>query len=382
MQARVTIHFLYIIIAVFATIESASAHEIIFCGEKIPVEKDFVAGKLMNVIRRQIPNVNLPQLRKRADLYFPTIEYYLHATGLPEDLKYVPIVESAFENITSEAGAKGIWQFMDETAKDKGLNISPGKDDRDNLYKSTYAACKLFAEYYLQIKRTYGISSWVLTLAAYNFGIGNMSNAISKQGHDYFSMNLNPETAMYVYKIIAVKELFEYPELYIHDFGYNVFNAAKTNNQENFNPGNGDTTVFNTMVLNVSENDGLHPDNITVKEYEAPVGDIAKNKSLIEKGGKNYKYIGANVKGKYKEFIDGQLIDFTLQDDLEVNGGFIRKGNIISGTGWLIGERIFIDLGYSDHQVELLDINGQKGIDLSSLKNKEIVLLKVVAAND
>ena len=359
----------------------ASAHDIIFCGEKIPVENNFVAGKLMNVIRRQIPNVNLPLLRKRVEMYFPTIEYYLHATGLPEDLKYVPIVESAFENITSSAGARGFWQFMDETAVDKGLSISQGKDDRDNLYKSTYAACKLFAEYYLKIKKSYGISSWVLTAAAYNFGISNMCTAIKKQGDDYFSMNLNPETAMYVYKIIAVKELFEYPELYIHDFGYNVFNAFKTPATESFNNDAGDTTAFNSMVLNVAQDDGNHPDKLALKEPDVPLGDILKSKPVVEKDSRNYKYIGANIKGRYTDFVDGQLINVLLQDDLEVNGGFIRKGNIISGKGWLIGDRIFIDLGYNDHEVVLLDNNLQKGIESTALKNKELVLLKVAIVN-
>ncbi|HEX8278529.1 MAG TPA: transglycosylase SLT domain-containing protein, partial [Segetibacter sp.] len=100
------------------------AHDIIFCGERIPVSNNFVATKLMNVIRRQIPEVNLPQLRKRVVMNFPRVEYYLRQTGLPEDFKYLAIVESGFLNVTSPVGARGFWQLMPETARDMGLLVN------------------------------------------------------------------------------------------------------------------------------------------------------------------------------------------------------------------------------------------------------------------
>lgn len=217
------------IVCLLISVLNSNAHDIIFCGERIPVHNDFVAQKLMNVIRYQIPNVNLPQLRKRVQANFPRVEYYLRATGLPEDLKYLAIVESGFENVTSSVGARGFWQLMPETAKELGLTVSSSLDERDNLDKSTYAACRHLAYYYLEIKKKFGIYSWVLAVAAYNFGIGNISKAIQRQGKDYFTMHLNQETALYVYKIIAVKELFEYPELYMKDFGYNVFSVIQFN---------------------------------------------------------------------------------------------------------------------------------------------------------
>src|SRR4051812_15907276 len=101
-----------------------AAHEITFCGEKIPVSDNFVAEKLMNIIRRQIPNVNLPALRERANKYFSTVEYYLEATGLPQDFKYLAIVESGFNtNLVSSAGATGFWQLMRPTAIEWGLSV-------------------------------------------------------------------------------------------------------------------------------------------------------------------------------------------------------------------------------------------------------------------
>jgi membrane-bound lytic murein transglycosylase D len=201
----------------------AAAHDIIFCGERIPVNNDFVANKLMNVIRKQIPNVNLPSLRQRALLYFPFVESFLKRSGLPADFKYLPIVESGFLVQTSGAGARGFWQLMPATAKDMGLVVSTTLDERDDINKSTMAACKVLSSYYTTIQKKHKVSSWILTAAAYNFGIGNIINAIQNQGKDYFTMNLNAETAVYVYKMIAVKELFEFPELYMKSFGYNVF---------------------------------------------------------------------------------------------------------------------------------------------------------------
>jgi hypothetical protein len=100
---------------------------------------------------------------------------------------------------------------MKPTAEEYGLRVNEYIDERNDIYKSTYVACRQLADYYNGIASQFKIYSWVLTAAAYNFGIGNMSKAIRRQGTDYFQMELNNETANYVYKIIAVKELWEYP---------------------------------------------------------------------------------------------------------------------------------------------------------------------------
>lgn len=359
----------------FINCPQATAHDIIFCGEKIPVDNNFVSGTLMNAIRRQIPNVNLPELRRRANLNFPLVEYYLQQTGLPEDLKYLAIVESGFQNLVSRVGARGFWQLMPATARELGLTVSDNIDERDNIHKSTYAACKVLASYYLQIRKKYNISSWVLTAAAYNTGIGNMLKAMNNQGNDYFSMNLNPETAIYVYKIIAVKELFEYPELYMKDFGYNVFASVKPPPTVNMEGEDSDPSVFKSMTVNINTDDGEHPDSVstTGPVVEKPAYIVPKNNRGTDK---NVVYIAANIKGKYKNFSDGELILIVLQDDLTVDGIFNRKGNEIKGKGWLIDNRIFVDLGYNDHSLTLLN-DGKKGIDINQLKNNQPVLLRV-----
>jgi membrane-bound lytic murein transglycosylase D len=326
------------------------AHTVSFAGEIIPVDDDFVANKLMNVIRKQIPNVNLPSLRARALQYFPYVEAQLKKAGIPADFKYLPIVESGFLNLSSRVGARGFWQIMPETGKGLGLIVSGTLDERDDIQKSTSAACKLLAQYYSMIYKKHQVASWSLTAAAYNFGIGNIFNAISKQGKNYFTMNLNPETAIYVYKIIAVKELFEYPELYMRNFGYNVFstkNATKTSKG-----GGDDDNDFKKMDVNVSSKKGKS----LVKEVKAT-------------------FVAAHIDGKYKKFDDGDLITIELDEDLSVRGGFTRKGAVIKGRGWVIDEKVYVDLGYG-HALTLYDFNGKKGLGTSQLRKGEPVLLK------
>lgn len=328
----------------------SQAHTVSFAGEVIPVDNDFVANKLMNVIRRQIPTANLPSLRIRAMQYFPYIENELKKAGIPSDFKYLPIVESGFLNLSSRVGARGFWQIMPETARELGLIVSQTQDERDDILKSTKAACKLLAQYYSLIYKHHQVASWSLTAAAYNFGIGNIFNAISKQGNNYFTMNLNPETSVYVYKIIAIKELFEYPELYMKNFGYNVF--ASKNANKTSRGGGDDEAVFKKMDVNVS---------------------AQKGKSLVEEG--KQTFVTAHVLGKYKSFDDGDLVTIELDENLTVRGGYTRKGNIIKGRGWLIDNKVYVDLGYG-HAVTLYDVNGEKGIAKNGLKNKTPILLK------
>ena len=356
----------------------ASCRDIVFCGERIPVSNNFVREKLMNIIKRHVPYINMRQLRKRIEMNFPVVEYYLKATGLPEDFKYLPIVESGFLNVSSKVGARGFWQLMPPTAEEWGLAVTPTIDERDNIYKATHAACKVLASYYLKIKKDYGVSSWVLTAAAYNFGIGNISNAINKQGTDYFSMKLNDETAQYVYKIIAVKELFEYPELYINDFGYNVFNATNTTPPASIANASTDNSDFHSMVINVHEKDGQHPEEVSVADPNTIQQKVATESTTVDLNSSNkFTYLAATIKGRYNDFADGNLITIELLENLVLKRGFQRKGNQLKGKGWIIGERVFIDLGYGDHEVSVIDISGKKGVVPTSLKNNTPILLKI-----
>lgn len=349
----------------------SAAHDIIFCGEKIPVQDQFVSNKLMGILKKQINYINVPSLRQRVNQYMSQVEYYLHATGLPEDFKYLAIVESGFKNAVSGAGAAGFWQLMPGTAKDLGLIVNDLVDERNDFNKSTYAACKVLANYYLYIRKQFGISSWVLTAAAYNNGIGNIKNAISKQGTNYFQMQLNEETAAYVYKIIAVKELFEYPELYMQNFGYNIFTTTKEpKSKKTKDVKDADNLNIGGMIVKIDQNDGEHP------------VALGKNSIKVKKTEPDkIKFVSAQIKGKYKKFKDGDIVSFILLDNLQVFNRFTGKGTIIQGRGWIIDDRVLIDMGY-DHNVVLLDLNNEKGVALNSLKNKELVIMKVNTTNN
>ncbi len=353
---------------IFTISMHASAHEVTFCGEKIPVADRFVAEKLMGIIKKQMNYSIVAQLRQKENEYMKTIEYYLMKTGLPEDIKYVAIVESGLRNVISPVGAAGFWQIMKPTAGDMNLIVNGEVDDRNDINKATYAACKLFASYYLKIRRDFRISSWVLTTAAYNNGIGNISKAIKHQGKNYFEMNLNKETAEYVYKIIAIKELLEYPELYMQGFGYNIF-TTKNDDPPSSNKNsksNIESLNLGEMTVKVDETDGAHPETLNKKITEIKDANTGKE-----------KFINAEITGKYKKFKDGNIISFTLNEDLQVANRFTSKGMVIQGRGWIIDNRVVVDLGY-DHYVVLMDNKKEKGIALNLLKNKEAVLFKVI----
>jgi membrane-bound lytic murein transglycosylase D len=346
-----------------------TAHEIIFCGEKIPVSDRFVADRLMGIIKKQINYGVVAQLRQKENEYMKTIEYYLIKTGLPEDLKYLAIVESGLKNVVSPVGAAGFWQIMKPTAGDLDLIVNGEIDERNDINKSTYAACKLLANYYMKIRKDFRISSWVLTTAAYNNGIGNISNAIRRQGKNYFEMDLNKETAEYVYKIIAVKELFEYPELYMHGFGYNIFTTTKSNDVINTKEKKEIEKLNLGMTVKVDETDGVHPETLDKQLKGIKKPDPA-----------NEMFVTAQITGKYKKFKDGHTVSFILTENLQVASRFTSKGMVIQGRGWIIDGRVLVDLGY-DHDVVLLDKKKEKGVTLKSLKNKEEVILKVTRYN-
>ena len=150
---------------------------------------------------------------KRANRYFPAIEKILKEEGVPDDFKYLCVAESNLSNVVSPAGAAGFWQFMPGTAPSYGLIISDEIDERNNLEKSTRAACKL-------IKSNHTLfNDWINACAAYNRGPGGLQQDMNSQGvNHFFDTELNPETARYVFRIMALKLILENPKAY----GYNL----------------------------------------------------------------------------------------------------------------------------------------------------------------
>lgn len=146
---------------------------------------------------------------KRAGKYFPIIEPILQKNGVPNDFKYLAVIESGLTNATSTAGAKGFWQFMPATAKEFGMEVNDQVDERYHIEKSTEMACK----YLKNAKNKLG--SWSLAAAAYNSGNKNILDKMSQQQvNNYYDLLLVEETARYVPRLLAVKEIMQNPDKY------------------------------------------------------------------------------------------------------------------------------------------------------------------------
>lgn len=184
--------------------------EMSFAGEKANLQDPEVFER---VDRELLVNTywqsNMLLYLKRSGKYFPVIEPILKKNGVPDDLKYLCVIESGLTNATSTAGAKGFWQFMPATAKEYGMEVNDFVDERYHLEKSTEMACK----YLKDAKEKFG--SWALAAAAYNSGNKNVADRLSHQKVDnYYDLALQDETARYVPRILAVKEIMQNPEKY------------------------------------------------------------------------------------------------------------------------------------------------------------------------
>lgn len=174
-----------------------------FSGESMPLIKQDVKERMdRELLVNTYWQSNGFLLLKRAHKYFPIIEPILEAYGVPDDFKYLALIESGLQNVTSPAGAKGFWQIMKSTAKEYGLEVNANVDERYNLILSTKVAC----EYLLKAKQRFG--SWTLAAASYNAGMNGIASELERQSVDnYYDMLLGQETGRYVFRIVALKEI-------------------------------------------------------------------------------------------------------------------------------------------------------------------------------
>lgn len=150
---------------------------------------------------------------KRSARYFPVIEPILKEYSIPEDFKYLPLIESGFTNVVSPAGAVGFWQIMESTGKQYGLEITKEVDERYHLEKATHVAARYLKHAHDEL------GTWTLAAASYNMGISGVKKQLERQGADnFYDLILNPETARYLYRLMAVKEIMENPV----KFGFHV----------------------------------------------------------------------------------------------------------------------------------------------------------------
>ncbi|MCU0417730.1 MAG: lytic transglycosylase domain-containing protein [Cytophagaceae bacterium] len=148
-------------------------------------------------------------LLKNAAIWLPVFERMLTQQGIPEDFKYIPIVESGLQNVYSPKGAVGFWQLKENTAIELGLIVNAEVDERLHPIRSTQAAIRFFKQAYKEF------GTWTLAAASYNRGMGGMQRAMDKQGvNDFYDLDLNRETASYIYRLLAVKDVMEHPNKY------------------------------------------------------------------------------------------------------------------------------------------------------------------------
>jgi membrane-bound lytic murein transglycosylase D len=149
---------------------------------------------------------------KRGARFFPVIEPILKKNNIPDDFKFVVVIESGFANVVSPAGAAGFWQFIESAGKEFGLEINDEVDERYHLEKATEAASK----YILSAYRKFG--SWTSAAASFNMGMRGVERQIERQKtNNYYNLFLNEETSRYIARIIAVKEIMNDHQKYGYD---------------------------------------------------------------------------------------------------------------------------------------------------------------------
>lgn len=181
-----------------------------FCGETVPLDYFLCRERLeRELMTNSYLHGSTMLILKRAHRYFPVMEPILKEEGIPDDFKYLCVIESSLTNALSPAQAAGFWQFLEGTARDYGLEVNAYVDERYNLKKATRAACRFLSN----LKNR--LSSWTLAAAAYNTGLRNMEYHIENQGTDsYYYLHTAEETGRYVYRILALKLILQNPRAY------------------------------------------------------------------------------------------------------------------------------------------------------------------------
>ena len=229
-------------------------------------------------------------LFKRANRIFPIIEPILKQQGIPEDLKYLAVIESNLDpRIVSPARAAGLWQFIAETAKRYGLEVNDEVDERFNIEKSTIAACLYLKDAFAK----YG--SWSAAAMSYNGGRGRITNELSnQQTNNALDLWLVEETQRYYFRMLAIKQIFENPRQY----GF-VLRADQL-----YKPIECDRIDFSTSIPSLTDfakqngltyaqlkdfNVWLRSDKLTNKTGKTYSILIPKKQSLYYKSGEKFK---------------------------------------------------------------------------------------------
>jgi hypothetical protein len=181
-----------------------------FSGEPVPMNLQDVRERIDKELHiNTYWHNNTIFLMKRANRWLPQIQEILRKHNIPDDFKYLPLIESGLMNDISPKEAVGFWQILKSAGKENGLEITKEVDERYDPLKATEAACRYLRKAYAKF------GNWTVVAASYNRGMGGMERALeNQQVHSYYDLFLNDETSRYVFRILACKEIIENPLKY------------------------------------------------------------------------------------------------------------------------------------------------------------------------
>ena len=245
-----------------------------FAGEKVELEMDDIKERLD---REMLVNAYWQSQTllfiKRANKFFPVIEPILKENGVPDDFKYLAVAESGLSQAVSPARAVGFWQILKATAQENGLEVGKEVDERYHVAKSTEAACK----YLISSYKKYG--NWSMTAASYNAGRRGISEQVSRQKKEnYYDLLLNEETARYLYRVVALKLIFENPSAYGFSIPENELYPEIPSR----------TLVVDSTVANFADFAAEHDTNYKILKYLNP---WLRDTRLTVGAGKSYEIV-------------------------------------------------------------------------------------------
>ena len=188
-----------------------------FAGEDVPMDyydvRENLDRELLSTVYFHSQTI---RYIKSAPRYFSIIEPILKSNGIPEDFKYLCVAESGFDpRAVSPSKAVGLWQILESTAKENGLEINAEIDERYHIEKSTEAACRILKSDYQKF------GSWSLVAASYNGGRNGLDQKIAIQkAKSYYDLLFVEETTRYVFRILALKLVMEDPK----EYGFRIGN--------------------------------------------------------------------------------------------------------------------------------------------------------------
>jgi membrane-bound lytic murein transglycosylase D len=281
--------------------------ELNFAGEPVPIDNFEV---LERFDRELLVNTYWQSQTllffKRANRWFPVIEPVLAEQGVPDDFKYLALIESGLMNVISPANAAGYWQILPATGRELGLEVNTEIDERYHVEKSTIAACRFLKDAYARY------NSWTLAAAAYNMGRAGLNRQLTNQKMgSYYDLWLNEETSRYVFRILAIKTIFENPKG--HGFHFRE--------QDLYPP-----LEYYTVTVNSTIDDLVafaHSHQITYKELRT-LNPWLRRTSLPNRSGKEYE-----IKITKESLFGRQVIpEMHLDEDTDIPASPARESDL------------------------------------------------------